>query len=386
MKPILLIFLCYLTSYSEVPFQISHSKDELILKQEETTTGKLFIDFYEQNRKLSEHSYSAFLPSPENVKIDLPKNPPNNFTELSALITVLNVNYELEESKLMFGSGPGQFREGVSIRGDSFNQIYLVDTAQEAVLKFNEKLQFLGKFGSFNIDESDSFENDFANIEEGQFDGINDLIAGPRLTTFISDSRNQRIVEVDSSGNFVREFKPRDGFDEPTKLQANRRNEILVLDSEKERIVVFNNFGSQVFSIGGYGTGDHRFVKLVDFLVDFEDNLVCLDQLEKVSLIKKYSRNGRLLKKRTVQGRYEIIARDYWGHILLLGESELKILDSQLRSVKQLFNKPKHLLNAASITHMDNKKLYSLHNNPAMVKVFNPRLTLLQSKISLRKK
>ena len=69
-----------------------------------------------------------------------------------------------------------------------------------------------------------------------------------------------------------------------------------------------------------------------------------------------------------------------------LSQSELKILDSQLRSVKQLFNKPKHLLNAASITHMDNKKLYSLHNNPAMVKVFNPRLTLLQSKISLRKK
>ena len=135
MKPILLIFLCYLTSYSEVPFQISHSKNHLILKQKRTTTGKLFIDFYERKRKLSEHSYSAFLPSPENLKIDLPKNLSNNFTELSAVITVLNVNYELEESKLMFGSGPGQFREGVSIRGDSFNQIYLVDTAQEADLE-----------------------------------------------------------------------------------------------------------------------------------------------------------------------------------------------------------------------------------------------------------
>ena len=133
MKPILLIFLCYLTSYSEVPFQISHSKNHLILKQKEATTGKLFIDFYEKKRKLSEHSYSAFLPSPENVKIDLPKNPPNNFTELSAIITVLNVNYELEESKIMFGSGPGQFREGVSIRGDSFNQIYLVDTSDHVV-------------------------------------------------------------------------------------------------------------------------------------------------------------------------------------------------------------------------------------------------------------
>tara|TARA_Y100000589_G_scaffold18695_1_gene15498 strand:- start:3194 stop:4363 length:1170 start_codon:yes stop_codon:yes gene_type:complete len=383
LKWVLVIFSCFLTSYAEVPFHISQSDKHLILRQKEATLGKLFVDFYEGHRKLSDYSFSKFLSKSENIELVLPRTINNRMKDLNAVITVLNVRYELEESKLMFGSGPGQFREGVSIRSDSFNQIYLVDTAQEAVLKFDEKLKFIGKFGSFNIDDSESFDNDFANIEEGQFDGINDLVAGPRLTTFISDSRNQRVVEVDSSGNFVREFSPRDGFDEPTKLQANQRNEILVLDSENERIVVFNNFGSQVFSIGGYGKGDHRFLKLIDFIVDLEDNLVCLDQIEKSTLLKKYSRNGRLLKKKKLKGQYLTIARDYWGHLLLIGDSELRILDSELRLLEQLFKEPKHILGAESITYMDNKKLYSLHNNPGMVRIFNPRLKLLQSKVQL---
>ncbi|MEE2924552.1 MAG: NHL repeat-containing protein [bacterium] len=382
---LVLLFSSLLFSYAEVPFQISLSKTHVHLKQKRSTKGKIFVDFYEGKRKLSEHTYSAFVPESETLEVLIPKSSSNKTQADSVLITVLNVQYIHEKSVHMFGSGPGQFREGKSIKGDSFNQIYIVDTAQEAVLKFNEKLQFLDKFGSFNIDESQSFEKDFANIEEAQFDGINDLIAGPRLTTFITDTRNQRVVEVDSSGNFVREFNPRDGFDEPTKLQTNSRHEILVLDSENERIVVFNHFGNQVFTIGGYGTGDYRFIKLLDFIVDKEDNLICLDQLEKESLIKKFSRNGRLLSKKTLKEKYEIIASDYWGHLILLAETKIKVLDSNLRPVMHLFTNPKNLYNAEAITYVDNKKLYTLHNDPSMVKIFSPRLTLLQKKMNLQK-
>ena len=159
----------------------------------------------------------AFAPQSETLKF-LSKIIVNKIQADSVVITVMNVQYIHEKSVHMFGSGPGQFREGKSIKGDNFNQIYIVDTAQEAVLKFNEKLQFLDKFSSSNIDESQSFEKDFAN-RGAQFDGINDLIATPRLTTFITDTRNQRVVEVDSSGNFVREFNPRDGFDTPNFRQ-----------------------------------------------------------------------------------------------------------------------------------------------------------------------
>ena len=383
MKSVVLFLLFLRLLCSEIPFEISTSQSALNLKQKRATKGKIFVDYYNSNKKLSEYSYSTFLPQKDTITIPLPKSSNFKIHADTAIVTIMNIQYNLDKSINMFGSGPGQFREGTSIRSDSFNQIYIIDTAQEAVIKFNEKLQFLNKFGSFNIDESRSFENDFANIEEAQFDGISDLLAGPRLTTFISDSRNQRVVEVDSSGNFVREFNPRDGFDEPTKLQTNSRHEILVLDSENERIVVFNNFGNQIFSLGGYGTGDFRFIKLLDFIVDSKDNLICLDQLEKGTILKKFSRNGALLDKQMFQEKYELIASDYWDHLILVGGDKLKTLDSNFRTVESLFSNPEYLFQAESITYMDNRKLYTLHNNPSMVKVFAPQPTILQTKINL---
>ena len=83
------------------------------------------------------------------------------------------------------------------------------------------------------------------------------------------------------------------------------------------------------------------------------------------------------------QEKYEVIASDYWDHLILVGGDKLKTLDSNFRTVESLFNNPEYVFQAESITYMDNRKLYTLHNNPSMVKVFVPQPTILQTKINL---
>lgn len=383
MTRLILLVLSAQICLAEIPFRVQLQNHLLKLIPTESSQGKLIIDFYRGNQKLSSGSRSYFMPTSEILTINLPDNSAANPNSLSAVATLLNINYELIESRTMFGSGPGQFRDGISISSDSFNQLYVIDAAQDKVLKFNQKLQFLNQFGSFNVDNSRSFEKDFGNIEEGQFDGVRNVLTGPKLTTFVSDSRNDRIVEVDGSGNFVREFSPRDGFDEPTRLQSNSRNEILVLDSENDRIVVFNSFGSQIFSIGGYGAGLHRFTRLNDFIVDSEDHLICLDQLTNHVLIKKYLRNGKLLKQQLIKGQYHRIEKDALDYLFLIGESGVTIFDTELRQKPQIFNQPDMLKDIVSLTSLKSQTLFSLHNNPSQIRVWTARNRILQSRINI---
>lgn len=383
MKWIFLLVVNFSVCNAEVPFVTKITPESISMIPTQTSEGKLIVEFFKGEKQLSGQSQNYFLPTTKPLIIKSPKLSKDSPEPISMVLTIMKVHYELQESIKMFGSGPGQFRDAKSITNDIFNQVYIIDAAEDRVIKYNQKLQFLSQFGSFNVDNSQSFENDFGSIEEGQFDGVYDLLAGPRLTVFISDSHNDRIVEVDSSGNFVREFQPRDGFDEPTRLQGNSQNEILVLDSQNDRIIVFNSFGSQIFTIGGYGTGHHKFTRLIDFLVDSDDNLICLDQQPDKVLLKKYSRTGMLIKKKTLTGKYLRLDKDSLGYLYLIGDSDVKILDPDLRVKPFIFNQVEELRDLVALTALPNKNLITLHNSSSTTRIWVPQFKLLQSRIRI---
>lgn len=384
MKWILFLVINLVVCNAEIPFSTKVTPESIFITPTEISNGKLIVEFFKGENKLSGQSKHFFLPTTQTLIIKSPQLSRNLLEPISMVLTVIKVDYELQESKNMFGSGPGQFRDGKSITSDIFNQIYIIDAAEDRVIKYNHKLQFLSQFGSFNVDTSLSFEKDFGSIEEGQFDGVYDLLAGPRLTVFLSDSHNDRIVEVDSSGNFVREFQPRDGFDEPTRLHGNSQNEILVLDSQNDRILVFNSFGSQIFTVGGYGTGHHKFIKLTDFLVDSEDNIICLDQHPSEILLKKYSRTGMLIKQKAVAGRYLRLDKDSLDYLYLIGESGFQVLDTHLRVNPVKFNQIEKLKDLVALTALPNQNLITLHSNSSTTRIWVPRFKLLQKSMTIK--
>lgn len=278
----------------------------------------------------------------------------------ASLESVRWLGAEFIESKraVGFGSGPSQARDPIRLASDSFDHVYLVDQAQEKITKLSRDLLYITEFGHFSMDTAGSFEDDFGNFDEGGFDGLKDVLAGDRLSLFVSDSRNHRIVELDLSGNFVREITPPDEFDEPTSLRRNSRNQLYVLDSEKERILIFNGFGTRQYELGGFGRDQYHFQRPVDIALNSSDELFVLDAgLKK---LRKYSSKSRFINETDIEPGYSQLHVGPLGFLYALSDkSKVRCLTPNLVELQRC-PLPEGVNTLRSLTHLSNKVLIGL--------------------------
>ena len=88
-----------------------------------------------------------------------------------------------------FGSGNGQFFYPLGIAVDSQGYIYVADTGNNRIQKFNSDGTFQAKWGSFGT-------------ENGQFNAPSGIAADSQGYIFVADTDNDRIQKFDSAGNF----------------------------------------------------------------------------------------------------------------------------------------------------------------------------------------
>ncbi len=235
-------------------------------------------------------------------------------------VVELGYSYEAGKTVGSFGSGPAQFRDPVQLGVDLFDNLYVVDRAQDRIQKFTASGTFLKQFGSFNWDTAISFKKDFSSVEEGSFDRPFALAFNERLGMYISDLGNDRVVELDLDGNFKREIRPRDGFDEPSFIATSSRNDLYVLDSQKDRILVFNSMLSQIMSLGGFGQGQNYFKRPKGFVLSKTDEaLIVWDSGN--SALKRYSSQGRFEASTSVAKDSQSLVQDGFGLVYVSGKS-----------------------------------------------------------------
>jgi hypothetical protein len=360
----------------------SSEPENLQILFERKTQGKIVIDYYLKSKQIKGLSQEYYPVSTRVMVVALPEASQTKKPD-SVQVRLIKHSYSLSQSQNFFGSGPGQIREPAAITADNFDHIFVLDQSEDKIVKLSRNLDFLHEFGSFNWDTSQSFEDDFSSIEEAGFDSPRDLLASPDLTYFISDSRNDRIVEMDSSGNFVREFSPRDGFDEPTVLGITSKRELAVLDSEKERILLFNSFGHSIYQIGGYGRSTDRFSNPTDFIVHKNDEFFVLDA--GVKQIKKYSRSSKFLKSFKLKRTPSRIALDPLGYLILVYPDHLETLTPDLALAPTLFLKPQKTKATVDLCFTTNKHLYILQNNPVHVTHWVPYFEIEKQRLNLTK-
>jgi sugar lactone lactonase YvrE len=148
------------------------------------------------------------------------------------------------------GSGNGQLKQpNLGIATDSEGNIWVADTENNRVEKFNSKGEYLSQFGK-------------EGSGNGEFKAPKGLAIDPSGNIWVVDSGNNRVEKFNSEGKYVsqlgKEGAGEGQFNSPAGITFSGTN-FFVVDSGNNRVEKFNSSLKLLAQFGKEGTGDGEF-------------------------------------------------------------------------------------------------------------------------------
>jgi tripartite motif-containing protein 71 len=149
------------------------------------------------------------------------------------------------------GSKPGQFLRPQGISVDPSGNVYVADTGNHRVQKFDPQGRFIGEAGGFGWNP-------------GRFNGPSGISAREGLNIYVVDSQNRRIQRFDRDLNFLSSLPSSEdeeggldfGFLRDVELAST--GEIFVSDVENEQVLKLTFFGELERVFGGFADAPER--------------------------------------------------------------------------------------------------------------------------------
>ncbi|MEC4673689.1 MAG: 6-bladed beta-propeller [Nitrospirota bacterium] len=239
------------------------------------------------------------------------------------IVTVVTADGESPESEevmtipspylpiLAFGTDgvdDGEFRAPTGIAIDGEGYLYVADTDNHSIQKFDKDGNFIARWGG----EADS--------EEGSFYYPRGLATTAEGYVFVADSGNNRVQKFDPDGNFMHAWgkfgfawrgAEAGSFDVPWGVATDQQGNLVVSDTSNARIQKFQSDGTPLIKWGRDGSFDGAFFYPRGMGVDFVGNIFIAD--EGNHRIQKFDSRGNFLMKWGKEGNGPGQFKSPWG-------------------------------------------------------------------------
>ncbi|RKY74277.1 MAG: hypothetical protein DRQ24_00285 [Candidatus Latescibacterota bacterium] len=138
------------------------------------------------------------------------------------------------------GSGPGEFLDPKGLCLDPLGNLYVADTGNDRIQKFDAEGRFLAQIGSFGW-------------ERGRFNKPTDVAVRTSLHLYVVDSQNRRIQAFDAELEPLAEITGDFGL--LAGIAISSHGDIYITDTENSRLIKINPFGRVEGNFAGFSTG-----------------------------------------------------------------------------------------------------------------------------------
>ena len=220
------------------------------------------------------------------------------------------------------GSGDGELSAPVDLTFDSSGNMYVVDSGNCRIQKFDSSGNYLSQFGTCG-----SADGEFGDLSGSKI--MIDVSGNIYVIYFDLNTLYYDIQKFDSSGNYISKFgaigSGNGEFYDPKDIGIDSSGNIYVVDSGNCRIQKFDSSGNYLSQFGTCGSGNGEFSSPTDIKIDSSGNIYVSDNGS--TRIQKFDSSGNYLSQFLQTGGSRI-AIDPFDNLFVVASSRVDRFDS----------------------------------------------------------
>ncbi|MGH2355810.1 MAG: flippase activity-associated protein Agl23, partial [Chloroflexota bacterium] len=186
------------------------------------------------------------------------------------------------------GSEPGQLNTPRGVALDAEGNVYVVDTLNNRIQKFDRTGKLLTAWGT-------------KGSGDGQFVEPMGIAVDGQGNVFVADTWNHRIQKFDANGRFLAKWNGQQGgFWGPRAIAVDSQGNVYVTDTGNKRIQKFDNAGMLLAQFGGPGSGPGQLNEPIGLAVTPDGELYVADTNNR--RIQKFDASGTPVAEWPVAG------------------------------------------------------------------------------------